>query len=149
VSTYFLATPLGKIFSDSQSNLSSSDMSSEIDPKNVIMVTLEDIPEEQRKAVEVHRQAAEECRKVEEVQKLQEFLACFKKERQCKITRVKEAILPSNSGKTKIMPNVSTSSPVTPEDVAGMLNDHTKHLTNHLHYMLENSLVKTQEGDLT
>jgi hypothetical protein len=23
-----------------------------------------------------------------------------------------------------------------------MLNDHTKHLTNHLHYMLENSLVK-------
>jgi hypothetical protein len=23
-----------------------------------------------------------------------------------------------------------------------MLNDHTKHLTNHLHYMLENVLVK-------
>jgi hypothetical protein len=86
-------------------------MSSEIDPKNVIMVTLEDIPEEQRKAVEVHRRAAEERRKVEEVRKLQEFLTCFKKERQGKITRVKEVILPSNSGKTKIMPNVSTSSP--------------------------------------
>jgi hypothetical protein len=41
------------------------------------------------------------------------------------------------------MPNVSTSSSfVTPEDVIGMLNDHTKHLPNHLHYMLENGLVK-------
>jgi hypothetical protein len=41
------------------------------------------------------------------------------------------------------MPAVSTSSPfVTPENVTGMFNDHTKHLTNHLHYMLENSLVK-------
>jgi hypothetical protein len=41
------------------------------------------------------------------------------------------------------MPIVSASSPsVTPEDVTGMLNDHTKHLTNHLHYMLENGLVK-------
>jgi hypothetical protein len=41
------------------------------------------------------------------------------------------------------MSTVSTSSPsVTPEDVTGMLNDHTKHLTNHLYYMLENSLVK-------
>jgi hypothetical protein len=41
------------------------------------------------------------------------------------------------------MPDVSTSSPsITPEDVTSMLNDHTKHLTNHLHYMLEDSLVK-------
>jgi hypothetical protein len=41
------------------------------------------------------------------------------------------------------MPDVSTSSPsITPEDVTGMLNDHTKHLINHLHYMLENGLVK-------
>jgi hypothetical protein len=39
------------------------------------------------------------------------------------------------------MPTVSTPS-VTPEDVTGMLNDHTKRLTNHLHYMLENGLVK-------
>jgi hypothetical protein len=30
---------------------------------------------------EAHRQAAEERRKVEESQELQEFLACFKKER--------------------------------------------------------------------
>jgi hypothetical protein len=41
-------------------------MSSEIDPKNVIMVTLE----EQRKAFEAHRPAAEEHRKTEEAQEL-------------------------------------------------------------------------------
>jgi hypothetical protein len=47
------------------------------------------------------------------------------------------------SGKDKVMPDVSTSSPfVTLEDVTGMLNDHTKHLANHLHHMLENGLVK-------
>jgi hypothetical protein len=41
------------------------------------------------------------------------------------------------------MPDVSILSPsVTPKDVTGMLNDHTKYLINHLHYMLENSLVK-------
>jgi hypothetical protein len=143
MSTYFLVTPLEKILSDNQPNLSSSDISFEIDPKNVIMVTLEEIPEEQRKAFEAHRQAAEERRKVEKVRELQEFLACFKKERQGKVTDVKEIILPSNSGKTKVMPDVSTSfSSVTPKDVTGTLNDHTKHLINHLHYMLENGLVK-------
>jgi hypothetical protein len=118
-------------------------MSSEIDPKNIIMVTLEEISEEERKAFETHRQATEECRKAEEAQELQEFLMCFKKERQGKVTQVKEAILPSTSGKAKEIPDVSTSSPsVTPEDVTGMLNDHTKHLTNHLHHMLENGLMK-------
>jgi hypothetical protein len=41
------------------------------------------------------------------------------------------------------MPTVSTLFPsVTLEDVTSMLNDHTKHLANHLHYMLENGLVK-------
>jgi hypothetical protein len=114
-----------------------------VDPKNIIMVTLEEIPVEQHKAFKAHRQAAEERGKVEEARELQEFLICFKKERQCKVTQVKEAILPSNSGKTKVMPDVSISSPsVTPEDVTGMLNDHTEYLINHLHYMLENSLVK-------
>jgi hypothetical protein len=54
-----------------------------------------------------------------------------------------EVILPSTSGKAKVTPAVSTSFPyVTPEDVTGILNDHTKHLTNHLHYMLQNGLVK-------
>jgi hypothetical protein len=54
VSTYFLATPLGRIRAVNQLNLSSSDMSSDIDPKNSIMVTFEEIPEEQRKAFEMH-----------------------------------------------------------------------------------------------
>jgi hypothetical protein len=41
------------------------------------------------------------------------------------------------------MPNVSTSSPSdTPKDVSGMLNDHSKHMTNQLKYMLEESIVK-------
>jgi hypothetical protein len=55
MSTYFLVTPLEKILSDNQPNLSSSDISFEIDPKNVVMVTLEEIPEEQRKAFDAHR----------------------------------------------------------------------------------------------
>jgi hypothetical protein len=79
-------TPLGRILSVNQPNLSSSDMSSEIDPKNIIMVTMEEILEKERKAFKVHRQAAEECRKTEEAQELQEFLACFKKERQGRVT---------------------------------------------------------------
>jgi hypothetical protein len=76
-------------------------MTSEIDPKNIIMVTLEEIPEEQCKALEVHRWAAEERRKVEEAREPQEFLACFKKERQGKVTQVKEVILPSNRAKLR------------------------------------------------
>jgi hypothetical protein len=45
-------------------------MSSKIDLKNVIMVTLEQISEEQRMAFEAHRQAAEERRKIEEAREL-------------------------------------------------------------------------------
>jgi hypothetical protein len=106
VSTHFLATPLEKILSTNQPNLSSSVMSFEVDLKNVIMVTLEKIPEEQRKAFEAQEgrcdtageeqrkatllgkilSAAEEHRKAEEARELQEFLACFKKERQGKVT---------------------------------------------------------------
>jgi hypothetical protein len=70
VSTHFLATPLGKILSVNQPNISSSDMSLEIDLKNVIMVTLEEIPEEQRKVFEAHRQAVEEHRRAEEAREL-------------------------------------------------------------------------------
>jgi hypothetical protein len=70
VSTHFLVTSLGKILSVNQPNLSSSDMSFEIDSKNVIMMTLEEIPEEQGKVFEVHQQATEERRKAEEARKL-------------------------------------------------------------------------------
>jgi hypothetical protein len=115
-------------------------MSSEVDPKNIIMVTLDEIPEEQRKAFEAHRKSTEERQKAEEVWELQEFLSCFKKERQGKVTQVKEVVLPTTNGTTKVIPNVSTSSPlVTPEDVSNMLHDHSKHL---MEYMLEDGLVK-------
>jgi hypothetical protein len=70
VSTHFLTTPLGRILSVNQLNLSSSDISSNIDPKNVIMVTLDEISEEQRKAFEAHRQATEERRKAKEAWEL-------------------------------------------------------------------------------
>jgi hypothetical protein len=70
VSTHFLATPLGKILSVNQPNISSSDMSFEIDLKNAIMVTLEEIPKEQRKVFEAHRQAVEEHRRAEEAREL-------------------------------------------------------------------------------
>jgi hypothetical protein len=101
VSTHFLVTPLGKIVSVNQPNLSSSDMTFEIDPKNIIMVTLEEIPEEQCKALEAHRRAVEERRKVEEAREPQEFHTCFKKERQGKVTQDKEVILPSNRAKLR------------------------------------------------
>jgi hypothetical protein len=88
----------------------------------------------------VHHQATEERRRAKE--ELQEFLACFKKERQSKVTQVKEAIFPSTSGKAKVTPDVSASSHSgTPEDVSSMLNDHNKHMTNQLKYMLEDGLV--------
>jgi hypothetical protein len=59
VSIHILATSLGKILSVNQPILSSLDMSFEIDPKNVIMVTLEEILEEQCKVFEAHRQTTE------------------------------------------------------------------------------------------
>jgi hypothetical protein len=70
VSTHFLTTPLGRILSVNQPNLSSSDISSNIDPKNVIMVTLDEISEDQRKAFEAHRRAVEERRKAVEAWEL-------------------------------------------------------------------------------
>jgi hypothetical protein len=45
-------------------------MSSDIDPKNVIVVTLEEILEEQRMAFEAHWQTTEEHRKAEEAWEL-------------------------------------------------------------------------------
>jgi hypothetical protein len=45
-------------------------MSFEIDLKNAIMVTLEEILKEQRKVFEAHRQAVEEHRRAEEAREL-------------------------------------------------------------------------------
>jgi hypothetical protein len=55
---------------------------------------------------EAHRQATEERRKAEEAWEIQEFLTCFRMERQGKVTQVMEAILPSTSGKAKVILNI-------------------------------------------
>jgi hypothetical protein len=126
------------VVSVNQPNLSSSDMTFGIDPKNVIMMTLEEILEEQRKAFEVHQQAVEERRKVEKARELQEFLTSFKKERQGKVTQVKEAILPSTSCMTEVTHNVSISAPsVTQEFVYDMLVDYSKNMENLMQQMIE------------
>jgi hypothetical protein len=97
-------------------------MSFEIHLKNIIMVTLDEVPEEQRKAFEAHRKTAEEHRKAHEARELQEFHSCFKKEKQGKIMPIKKVILPSTSNATKVMRNVSTSFPsVSPKDVNNMI----------------------------
>jgi hypothetical protein len=97
-------------------------MSSEIHLKSIIMVTLDEVSEEQCKAFEAHRKAAEEHRKAHEARELQEFHACFKKEKQGKIMPIKKAVLPSTSNETKVMRNVSTLFPsVSPKDVNNMI----------------------------
>jgi hypothetical protein len=55
-------------------------MSSKIHLEDIAMVTLEEVPEDARKAFEEHQRAAEERRRVIETKELQEFLACFKKD---------------------------------------------------------------------
>jgi hypothetical protein len=42
---------------------------------------LEEVLEDARMAFEAHRKVAEEHRKIEEARQLQEFIACFKKDR--------------------------------------------------------------------
>jgi hypothetical protein len=100
------------------------------------MASFDDVPEAARKAFEEHKKAQEE--------EMQEFFACFTKACRGSITQIKEPILPPIDSKREVcttqVSDPSTS--VTPEDVTDMLNDHTKHLTNHLHYMLESSLEK-------
>jgi hypothetical protein len=77
-------------------------MSSEIHMNNIVMATLVEVPEEARRAFEAHHKASKERRKPVEARELQVFLACFKKDRQGKITQVKESILPSTSGTTEV-----------------------------------------------
>ena len=118
-------------------------MTSEIDPKNVIGATFDEIPEEARKAFQEHRRVAEERRKAAEAKELEEYLACFKKDRLGKVTQVKQAVLPPPDGAAKEAPTISASSvPVTPEDVSNMLYDNNKLLKSHMEYMIENGLTK-------
>jgi hypothetical protein len=109
----------------------------EISDKNIVMASFDDVTEAARKAFEERKKAREE-------KEMQEFLACFTKDRRGSITQIKEPVLPPIDSEKEVrtaqVSHPSTS--VTPEDVTGMLNDHTKHLTNHLHHMLENGLEK-------
>jgi hypothetical protein len=118
-------------------------MSSEIHPKNIITTTLEEVPEEVGRAFEAHHKAAEERSKAVEARELQEFLACFKKDRQGKITQVKEAILSSTSGTTEVTHNVSISVPsFTHEFIYGMLVDYYKNMKNQMQQMVEERIDK-------
>jgi hypothetical protein len=118
-------------------------MSFKIHPKNIVMETLEEVLEEARMAFEAHHKAAEERRKVVEAQELQEFLSCFKKDRQGKITQVMEAILPSTSGTTEVTHNVSILAPsVTHEFVYDMLVYYYKNMENQMQQMIEERIDK-------
>jgi hypothetical protein len=51
-----------------------------IHPKNIIIVTLEEIPNDARKAFEEHQRIPKERREAVKAKELQEFLACLKKD---------------------------------------------------------------------
>jgi hypothetical protein len=107
------------------------------------MTMLEEVPGEARRAFEAHHKAAEECRKAVKAQELQEYLACFKKDRQGKITQVKEAVLPSTSGSIEVTHNVSVPAPsVTHEFVYDMLVDYYKNMENQMEQMIEERIGK-------
>ena len=113
-------------------------MSSEIHLKNIVMVTLEEVSEDARKAFEEHQKIAEERREAAKARQLPEFLACFKQDRQGVVTQVKQAVLPPLNDKTEVIPNVSTWSPsVTYEDVSGMFVAYTKNIKSQVQHMIE------------
>jgi hypothetical protein len=60
---------------------------SEVDPKNIIMPSLEDLPDDARQLYVKHKKICEQ-------EELQMFLASFKKDRQGVVTQVKEITLP-------------------------------------------------------
>jgi hypothetical protein len=102
-------------------------LGSKIHLEEIDMVTLEEVPEDARKAFEEHRRAAEERRRATEAKELQEFLACFKKDQQGVVTQDKQVILPPLDHRAELTCNVSTSSPsVSREVLSNMLVDHNK-----------------------
>jgi hypothetical protein len=60
---------------------------SEVDPKNITMLSLDDLPDDARKLYEKQK-------KIREQEELQMFLTSFKKDRQDVVTQVKEIALP-------------------------------------------------------
>jgi hypothetical protein len=118
-------------------------MNSEIPPKNINMATLEEVLEEARRAFETHHKVADECRKAIKARELQDFLACFKNDRQGKITQVKEVVLSSTSGTTMVAHIVSISTPsITHEFVYDMLVDYYKNIENQMQQMIEERIDK-------
>jgi hypothetical protein len=118
-------------------------MSSEIYLKNIVMATLAEVTREARRAFGAHHKAAEERRKAVKARELQEYLTYFRKDRQGKITQVKEAVLPSTSGTTEVTHNVSISAPsATHEFVYDMLIDYYKNMENQMQQMIEERIDK-------
>jgi hypothetical protein len=74
----------------------------------------------------------------------QEFLVCFKKDRQCNVTQVKQVILLSPDKTSEVTCNVSTSFPsISFEDVSNMLVDHSKNVSNQMECMIQDGVAKS------
>jgi hypothetical protein len=80
-------TPLGKKKLTSIVMVGDKGDLSEVDPKNITMLSLDDLPDDARKLYEKQK-------KIREQEELQMFLTSFKKDRQDVVTQVKEIALP-------------------------------------------------------
>jgi hypothetical protein len=127
---------MGKVLqANTQLNRSSPHMSFKINPKNIIMMTLEEVLGDARKAFKAHHKAAEKRRNVEEAWELQGFLQCFKKDQQGNIMQIKKVVPSSSSTATEVVHNV-----ITPP--SSVFLNYNKHMTNKLDYMLVDGLAK-------
>jgi hypothetical protein len=80
-------TPLGKKKLTSIVMVGDKGDLSEVDPKNITMLSLDDLPDDARKLYEKQKKICEQ-------EELQMFLTSFKKDRQDVVTQVKEIALP-------------------------------------------------------
>jgi hypothetical protein len=80
-------TPLGKKKLTSIVMVGDKGDLSEVDPKNITMLSLDDLPDDARKLYEKQK-------KIREQEELQMFLTSFKKDQQDVVTQVKEIALP-------------------------------------------------------
>jgi hypothetical protein len=97
---------------------------SEINDKNVVMASFDDVSEEVYKMFE-------ECKKAQE-EEMQELLACYAKDRRGSITQIKEHVLsPIDSMKEVHTTQVShPSTSLNPKDVSAMFFEHVKFTRN-------------------
>jgi hypothetical protein len=103
VSTYFLATPLGKTHSDSSNrpSMAGSRDSSEVSPSNIIEPTWETLPADEQLHFEEHKEQMIQEAKAK-------FLANFKVDRNNKVVRHR-ATDPASLRPTPDIPNVSNT----------------------------------------